>query len=72
MELGIMLTLAPRLGMIKLLGAYGTCDCGAPRVLLILRKTIEYSYVTLFHQLDDFHRRQWSFVVDDVLDVLYI
>jgi hypothetical protein len=59
-------------GVIKLLGANGACDCGAPRVLLLLKEMVEYSCATLFHQLDDLYGWQGSHVVDDVFNVLCI
>ena len=59
-------------GMIELLGANGTCDSGAPRVLLLLMYTVEYSSATFLRQLYNFCGRQWSLVVDDVFDVLCV
>ena len=56
-------------GVLEILDPDGSCNYGAPRILL-LRKTAEYSSATLFHQLDNLRGRWWSFVVDDVLDVL--
>ena len=47
-----------------------TRQCGAPRILLLLGELIEYICATFFCQLDNFSGRQWSLLVDDVLDEL--
>ena len=56
-------------GIAEVLSANRAIDRWASRVSFLLWRLVEYSCVTLFRELNDLHRGQGSFVVDDVLDV---